>query len=796
MGNACSAKAKVSGKPGAGTLIISDSACLTNAKTGQTDARMQALIDHLVWVVENDGGFSGKVFTADVRADEKLVGLKKDLARVHDKAFVAEACDALKEALRTSADAKIRVSDKAVFRASQIPALFAAPHVALRAVDALLVPTNKQSRNVLCLTRPSGHRAGPLGGPKGYGLFNNALVAAAYARAHYKLERIAIVDADPHVADGSLALAKQHGFFFASTHLTEDAPADLVAPKKKKTAGGAIVRSLPWDCDSDRFRRTYSEIMLPALRRYKPQLVLFCIGFPDSDSDPNFVGGSWHVEPDDLYWLAGQIAEIAGGSAMARVITLVEDGAHTDSVLDYTTMVLYALVGLPPPEAVVIVQETLVEPARIESEDAPREPTPPPQPPPAEPSEDTPPPPPPKPVARRRRGSSDDDAWLDPEHTFLDQEIAKQWEARRQLQAQLAAMEAAAEEGDAHERQVLQRVEQLEAQLEAERDTLKPMQDALAPHVRGVEATIVDMDARVGRAQDLRDAIDRNQAASLKMRALIQTLELRLHDEDGARALALREVRDREAALMARTKTQIAEIKKGNAVVQLQTDEALFAAGLLGQQMQGVEGLLRQCRVHLAGVDDEILSVYDDVHTRADYNDDHAAVRRMRDRALFICKDSHANLLDKKAATGADALAACEALVAAAVRDAAAASAVAPLQSVNASVADLTRQAPHMAARRHADAASAAADQARPVDPAIVRLEQQVQAQQARLDADEAALYGARADALSPSSQMHLDELARLRRDITAGAGAPPPAKPRSPSVLTEFSPQHDMFAY
>lgn len=72
--------------------------------------------------------------------------------------------------------------------------------------------------NAYALLRPPGHHA-TSNRAMGFCIFNNAVIAAHYARAIYGLERVMIVDWDVHHGNGTQAAFYQDpGVLFVSLH--------------------------------------------------------------------------------------------------------------------------------------------------------------------------------------------------------------------------------------------------------------------------------------------------------------------------------------------------------------------------------------------------------------------------------------------------------------------------------------------------------------------------------------------------------------------------------------------------
>ena len=93
---------------------------------------------------------------------------------------------------------------------------------ALLAVSAVCDAVDKvwsgAANNAFCAVRPPGHHAEPLRA-MGFCVFNNIAIAAEYARRHYQLQRIAIVDFDVHHGNGTQeAFIAQPQVLYASSH--------------------------------------------------------------------------------------------------------------------------------------------------------------------------------------------------------------------------------------------------------------------------------------------------------------------------------------------------------------------------------------------------------------------------------------------------------------------------------------------------------------------------------------------------------------------------------------------------
>lgn len=134
------------------------------------------------------------------------------------------------------------------------------------AVDLVLAG---EVANAFCCVRPPGHHA-ERENAMGFCFFNNIAVAAMHALTAHGLSRVAIVDFDVHHGNGTedcfsndprvlMVGMFQHPFYpYSGT--------DHPAPNMANVP-------LPGGTGSDEFRQVVSEVWLPRLREFNPQLM-------------------------------------------------------------------------------------------------------------------------------------------------------------------------------------------------------------------------------------------------------------------------------------------------------------------------------------------------------------------------------------------------------------------------------------------------------------------------------------------------------------------------------------------
>lgn len=192
------------------------------------------------------------------------------------------------------------------------------------AVDNIL--TGKAD-NAFCAIRPPGHHAEPLQ-PMGFCLFNNIAIAAVYAQHHYQLERIAIIDFDVHHGNGTqAAFYDQPKILYASSHQMPLYPG---TGYPTETGVGNIINVPLAAGDSGvEFRQKYSNIILPALKKFNPELLLISAGFDAHKDDPL---SSIMLVEDDFKWITEQLMSIADNCCNNRIISVLEGGYNLNAL--------------------------------------------------------------------------------------------------------------------------------------------------------------------------------------------------------------------------------------------------------------------------------------------------------------------------------------------------------------------------------------------------------------------------------------------------------------------------------
>jgi len=234
------------------------------------------------------------------------------IARVHDRAYVEHLLAKVPERGWAALD-----GDTAISPGSGEAALRAAGAM-VAAVD--LVMTNGVA-NAFCGVRPPGHHA-ESDMAMGFCLFNNIAIGAAHACAVHGLKRVAIVDFDVHHGNGTQHIFEHDAqIFYASTHQMPLYPG--TGTRAEHGIGNVCNAPLPAYAGGDEFRDAYEEIILPAIERFQPELLLISAGFDAHRADPL---ASLELEAEDFGWITERLAELAATHCRGRLVSTLEGG--------------------------------------------------------------------------------------------------------------------------------------------------------------------------------------------------------------------------------------------------------------------------------------------------------------------------------------------------------------------------------------------------------------------------------------------------------------------------------------
>ena len=283
----------------------------------ESPARLAAVLEAL----DNDR------FAALDRVEAPRV-TRAQLERVHSTELIDEVFAAAPQEGFAQLDADTAMSP------DSLEAALRAAGALCAAVDALL---DAKDTRAFCAVRPPGHHA-TRDTAMGFCLFNNIAIGAAHALGR-GIKRIAIVDFDVHHGNGTQDIFENEArVLYASTHQSPLYPCTGAADE---TGVGNIVNvPLAAASSSFAFREACRDRILPALERFKPELVMISAGFDAHYLDPL---ANLNLGAPDYEWITRELVDIANRHARGRVISTLEGGYSLTALRQSTVAHVAAL---------------------------------------------------------------------------------------------------------------------------------------------------------------------------------------------------------------------------------------------------------------------------------------------------------------------------------------------------------------------------------------------------------------------------------------------------------------------
>ena len=176
------------------------------------------------------------------------------------------------------------------------------------------------------LTRPPGHHAEADRG-MGFCIFNNAAIAAKYAKNNLDIGKILILDWDAHHGNGiEDAFYEDDSVLFISIHqegLDPIGRGKMEDTGKGKGEGFTINVPLYAGSGDAVYLYAFEQVIIPAAERFKPDLIIVCAGQDGNMFDPL---ARMMLSADGYRQMAKITKELADNYAKGRIVCLHEGG--------------------------------------------------------------------------------------------------------------------------------------------------------------------------------------------------------------------------------------------------------------------------------------------------------------------------------------------------------------------------------------------------------------------------------------------------------------------------------------
>ena len=257
-----------------------------------------------------------------------------ELALAHTEAHVARVFEA------ASRPEPVELGGDAWTGPGTRDAMLLAAGGALAAVEAVL---DGAVDNAFAIVRPPGHHA-ETAAAMGFCLFNNVAIAARWAQRERGIERVAIVDWDVHHGNGTEQI-----FRADPSVLTISLHQDGLYPSHTgglDSGGEANVNvPLPAGTGDDGYAHAFERVVEPALRAFRPGLLLIGAGQDASATDPL---GRMSITVPGFRALTDRAVALAAELCDGRLVAVLEGGYSLVHVPLANLAILEGFAGVAP----------------------------------------------------------------------------------------------------------------------------------------------------------------------------------------------------------------------------------------------------------------------------------------------------------------------------------------------------------------------------------------------------------------------------------------------------------------
>ncbi|KAG7671451.1 hypothetical protein Ndes2526B_g09390 [Nannochloris sp. 'desiccata'] len=209
--------------------------------------------------------------------------------------------------------------------------------------------------------RPPGHHATP-DTALGYCLFNNVAIAAKYAQKVHGLRNVLILDFDVHNGNGTCqAYWEDPTVMVIDVHEENTVyPAPEFIPNGVEDIGGGAGEGLTINVPFPRYaghhcmQMTMESVVIPATRRFRPDIILISAGYDAHVTDPFQL---LQFRSSTYYDIAKQMRELADELCNGRIVFFLEGGYDVEALGESVVETWLALVGEPSREGTHLKKE-------------------------------------------------------------------------------------------------------------------------------------------------------------------------------------------------------------------------------------------------------------------------------------------------------------------------------------------------------------------------------------------------------------------------------------------------------
>jgi acetoin utilization deacetylase AcuC-like enzyme len=200
-------------------------------------------------------------------------------------------------------------------------------------------------RNGFALLRPPGHHA-LSNRSMGFCLFGNISIAAKAALNQTRIKKVAIVDFDVHHGNGTQALVGDDpNILFISTHQYPFYPGtgSIREIGNGKAEGTIINIPLQAGVGDEVFKIVYKKIIIPALERFQPDLILISAGYDAHWDDPL---ANLNLSLTGFDWISRELIKSAERICSGKIVFFLEGGYNLQVLSNGVANTIRGLLGI------------------------------------------------------------------------------------------------------------------------------------------------------------------------------------------------------------------------------------------------------------------------------------------------------------------------------------------------------------------------------------------------------------------------------------------------------------------
>jgi acetoin utilization deacetylase AcuC-like enzyme len=280
--------------------------------------------------------------------EEYNLALPEDIVAVHDSRYV----QALERVCEFASPAGQMVESDTYCTPTSYGDALTSSGAVISLVDQIMTSSASSSSSSsssavahgFAMVRPPGHHAIPKSA-MGFCLFSTVAVAVRHSQRKHNIKKVAIFDWDVHMGNGTSDIFYEDpDVLFISTHQHNAYPytGDLDEVGRGDGLGTNINIPIPYDSGHQALLSAYDEIVEPAIRRHKPEMIFISAGYDAHWKDP-LAGLSARTET--FHALGERVGKLAREICRGRLVCVLEGGYDLDALGDSVANTMFGMLG-------------------------------------------------------------------------------------------------------------------------------------------------------------------------------------------------------------------------------------------------------------------------------------------------------------------------------------------------------------------------------------------------------------------------------------------------------------------